>query len=504
MQRTNQLLLAGMVMSAGCMTLTSTAQHRVFSGKIITPRASELNILDQVFSEQTVCTFPVAELMAFVRAHSEFMSLSLQIDQKHIWTIDLWENEMRSPDYIAEQTGESGRIRLPRSECITYAGNITGHPEQIVRLNITDDRIWGYLNTSDGMFYIEPLRALIEGTASDLFVVYREKSLIRREGRTCGVTEHVSQHEPALEMESMERSMTGDDCRKLEIATESDWEFYDDGETLSDIIGNLNMVEGIYQSYFNMSFLIVYQHEWTTSDDPYTNDESGCNGYGEMDQFAEYWYNNFGHIRRDINVLYSEKDYEGSTIGCAMTSAFHDNEDNDGFVSGGAVRGAYCVNEWIDGFYTETDRMRLVAHEMGHIFGASHDDSNCGIFESGNIMCSSLIYASSVFLTQAIDEMEVDMNSASDELNDGRSALRIRDFPINSQQNGLVITDIEQATGNEWIIDGQIVFGTLFEPPQPFTFQATENIKLKPGFKVMPSGDYALKLKIGACDINGY
>jgi hypothetical protein len=182
---------------------------------------------------------------------------------------------------------------------------------------------------------------------------------------------------------------TGDDCRKLSIATESDFEMFSASSTFSDILGNLNLVEGVYANFYDMDFIVVYQHECSTVADPYPTTESGCGGFGTLQQFGAEWRTNFTNIRIDITVLYSRKEINVNTIGCEWIGVFGNGSENDGVVDGvGTTFRPYSVNQWDwqGGSTSDASRRALVAHEMGHNFGGTHD-SNGGC---ANIMCPTI------------------------------------------------------------------------------------------------------------------
>jgi len=491
-----------------CLTLVlslghTTSAQRSYQGKIIQPSGETTRLLDGIFSNSLVFQMDVRQLHEYVSQNPKSCDVTLSIGNAHTWEIDLWQNEMRPSDHVAEATGPNGRVKLPRAPCTTYAGNLLGQPKNIVRLNVEPDRIWGYIWDENGkQHFVEPLREFVPGAASNVFIHYLPEDQLRTEERSCGASDPMEHFHPTMDTTLYDGStrMEGNDCRKLDIATEADWEFYDDGETLNDILGNLNMVEGIYFSYFQMTFRVRYQHIWTISADPYTSDESGCDGNGQMDEFATYWYNNFSHIRRDINVLYSEKDYTdgdlGGTIGCAMTGEFGNNEDNDGYVNDqSAIRGAYCVNEWIDGAWTANDRTHLIAHEMGHVFGASHDNSTDNIMESSFSILSS---AQSNFLTTTVSEMEAKMNWASSVANDGRSAIRERYFPSSTLTTFPMPTP-GIVSGNVTIADASCSFET--STAGAFTFSATDTVRLLPGFHASPEPGQDILMKIAGCGL---
>lgn len=461
----------------------------VFHATVVAVTRVQQQALEEAFTDHVVFQIDPDLLHRFVRSHPQRSRLTLEIGDIHRWSMHLNENEMRTPGYRAEQSGPNGTVILPRSECMTYQGYLLGTTHDI-RLNIESHRFWGYVTTASGMYFIEPLRQFDPSAPPDLFVVH-EKAARRLSSQA-----QCSADDIEIDLQHLDpgdlSDRADDDCRKLEIATESDWEFYDNGQTLQDIQGCLNMVEGIYYSQFTMRFKIVYQHEWTTSSDPYTNDASGCLGFGELNEFNAYWATNFTHVRRDINVLFSEKGYNDGKVGCAYTGAFGDDQDNNT-----ATTGAYCVVEWLDDFlvHTSADRMVCTAHEMGHIFGANHGTG---------IMTSTLDPGATSFSATSVSQMTVGMDhgSASPTTpdNDGRSTLRLRYLPAFAPDPYIAIAPwlTPNLSANEWWIDKPIVYSATG------TVQVTATAKtlLKPGFSYVDPGDGPLIINIGACNIN--
>ncbi len=141
---------------------------------------------------------------------------------------------------------------------------------------------------------------------------------------------------------------TGDNCRKLEIDTESDFEMFSASSTFSDILANLNLVEGVYANFYDMDFIVIYQHECSTVADPYPTTESGCGGFSTLQQFGAEWRTNFTNIRRDITVLYSRKEINVNKIGCEWIGVFGNGSENDGVVDGVCTTfRPYSVNQLI-------------------------------------------------------------------------------------------------------------------------------------------------------------
>jgi hypothetical protein len=365
-------------------------------------------------------------------------------------------------------------------------------------LNIEPNRVWGYITTAEGEYYIEPLNRFFDEAAEGSYILYNAHDVITTEEISCGADAQSEKVKNAQSFQGVPKA--GDDCRKLEIATESDFEMFDAGTNFNDILGNLNLVEDVYETYYAMEFLVTYQHEWATAADPYNTTESGCGGFGMLSIFAAEWRTNFGFVRRDINVLYSRKDFDLNTIGCASTGAFGDGSENDGvLLSSGISRGAYSVNQWEFGDFffptSDSERRTLVAHEMGHNFGAVHDTIDCN-----NIMCNS-INSSSVFFSTAQNQMNATMNVESAAANDGRSALRERYLePFENFLSNPPTGSTESA--NILIIDG-LIFPTTVSGSNTVQYNGSEEIRLNPGTAVVPINDATkIRFDIAPCSIN--
>lgn len=96
--------------------------------------------------------------------------------------------------------------------------------------------------------------------------------------------------------------------------------------------------------------------------------KSGCNGYGLLDTFQEYWNVNRGNVQRDVAQLFSgtELDCDSNgdcTIGCAIEGGACTSDEGYG-----VNNVAYSSNVALQAL--------LVSHEMGHNLGADHNDAS--------------------------------------------------------------------------------------------------------------------------------
>jgi hypothetical protein len=243
---------------------------------------------------------------------------------------------------------------MPRTECITWAGNLKENGADYVRLNIQDKKLSGCIIYHDKAVYLEPLTNFLSAASANKYVIY-ERGDTRPVNAFCGVTATAEQK--VNEKLSVLNVPLAADCRKIEIATESDWESHDNGLSSSDIVGNLNMVEPLYLGYFGAGIVVKYQHEWATSADPYTVKGICLSGTDRLEEFESYWQINYTWVKRDIAILYTSASLEGNNVGCAFTGAFSNAGD-----------GCYVTAQWNFSFPTDALRQVLCSTRDGPYF----------------------------------------------------------------------------------------------------------------------------------------
>ncbi|HEY9422364.1 MAG TPA: M12 family metallo-peptidase, partial [Thermoanaerobaculia bacterium] len=170
--------------------------------------------------------------------------------------------------------------------------------------------------------------------------------------------------------------------RRIDLATEADWEYYSIYGTNANaqIQGVINQIDGIYKNQLSITLRIVFQSVYTANTDPYTATDS----LALLTQFRNHWNANRGGVARDAAHLFTGRDMDGNTIGRAWLGVVCNNPGN-----------SYGVSQdyW--------NMVTLVAHEIGHNFGASHDDQVSPPADactgSGTIMCSIIQSGSTTF-----------------------------------------------------------------------------------------------------------
>ena len=281
------------------------------------------------------------------------------------------QRNLLSPRYRSEVTGEDGvQQQLPPPPVTTYRGSAVAGQEVVpARFTITSDRFEGVVFTPGDWHYIEPLRNYLPSAEVAELVVYKHSDIKRGQEWRCGVSRRLQEGRDRLAARAAATDTTT--TYTVEVATEADYEYvrYWGGSASAanrEILGILNQVEGVYETELNLKLEIVYQHAWTSSNDPYF----GTDGDELIRQFREYWNVNFISQGYDLAHLWTGKQ--------RLTKENEDGEEKEvaGQASLGTVcnpfysaHGSYGFSKRLDiGFYN----VFVTAHEIGHNFSAVH------------------------------------------------------------------------------------------------------------------------------------
>lgn len=286
--------------------------------------------------------------------------------------LNLIPRDLRSPQYRAEDTTVNGTRTLEKDAVTTFKGTVGGESNSEVRLTIDETKIEGYFVSEGNKYFIEPARRHSESAAKNDFIVYREGDLLAWHGFNCesDIGEKLERGKNFVLSNGIE-NLQG--MRVLELATEADFLFVSAtggaNATNNEILGTLNMVEGVFERELNITFSVVFQHTWSVQD-PFNTTSAQM----LLNSFRDYWNANYANVARDAAHLWSAK-----TIilnqGLAYSGVICNNPSY-----------AYAVSGRIE--WQEAKNL-ITAHEIGHNLGASHaeESQSCG-----NTLMNSTLY----------------------------------------------------------------------------------------------------------------
>lgn len=283
--------------------------------------------------------------------------------------------DLRSPRYRAESTGEDGVRRQIHPGPVTTFRGTAQVGQEIVRgsFTIADNRFEGVVFTPEDWHFIEPLQRFLPTAGNNQFVVYKQSDIKPGQGWRCGVP-----HRLQYVRDRLGPGVASNDTTTtyiVEIATEADYEYvqyWGSAESANqEIRGILNQVEGVYQPEVKLTLEVVFQHAWSSSNDPYTTIDASK----FLDEFREYWNADFldaegydlAHLWTGKERLTSENDIgEEITLGgfAQIAAVCRNRHGYNGY-------GAYGLSKR---YAYSNDKLIITAHEIGHNFSAGHPD----------------------------------------------------------------------------------------------------------------------------------
>jgi len=267
-----------------------------------------------------------------------------------------------APGYnLRIQTEDGLAVRQPQQQKL-YKGHVAGRPQDRVRLTVDEGFILGFFELGEEVYYIEPARRYAQARGlDDLYILYEKSQVRPRPDGTCAVAE---QSRMDHRLHQGERS--AGECYIVDIALAADYLLVQEqgsvGAAENEMLAILNAVQGNYDDEFEDQVLLQVVATFVSSCstcDPWT---SSTNVDALLPDFRN-WGNGggFGTTNYDLASLWSDRNFNGSTIGYA-------------YVGGICGSARYNINQHFTG---NLNLLRVLqAHELGHNFDAFHDASN--------------------------------------------------------------------------------------------------------------------------------
>jgi len=292
-------------------------------------------------------------------------------------TLDLHPHSVRSAEYqVLAQIEDGSFIETDPGIERTLRGRVVGVDGSMIAASLLEDGLHALIMMPDGdRIWIEPVGAAFPGAESGLYLVYRTSDVIPFEG-VCGVDdaligrEIVQVHDDLVPAGGMDGGIAGGICI-AQLACDADREYFLDYGSVSATQNRINAVVNAVNLQYEAQ--VALTHEITTilvrtvEPDPYSSSDSTT----LLCQFINEWTNNQSGIPRDVAHLFTGKSIQGGVIGQAADIG--DICNNNGCCGCGVfgTDGSYCMAEsdFNGSFSCATD---LTAHELGHLWGASH------------------------------------------------------------------------------------------------------------------------------------
>lgn len=373
--------LGGLVVAGGIVAVVSSQSkhpsHRLASTDLPAPqraiaastgstqvsRDSVMKDLEKSFHHVEVIELDPEKARANVKADGKF---DITINGQSV-ELKMVENELRSPNYFAEESTASGPIPLERTEVITYKGVATDSEGSIVRLSLDGSSVQGYVQLAGTKYYIEPASRFSPNANPNQSVVYKQQDAKVKPGTfenelpsAAGGTLSGKMDASAAKVAAAAGALSG--LRVLEVATDADFAFVNAlggvAKANAEALNILNMVDGAYQAQLGLTISVTYQTAWSSAD-PY----AGASADPILRALQTYWEANHKDVPRDTVHLFTgqqsvlSQGYAFVGTVCRFPSSAY---GLSGYVG------------WYPGAYL------ITAHEIGHNLGADHVDATQG------------------------------------------------------------------------------------------------------------------------------
>lgn len=320
-------------------------------------------------------------------------------------------NLMLEPNVeLASRLGSAEREQLQSLDVMLYTGYVEGDTNSWVRLSWLQGAWEGVFQFRDEIYLLDRLirvQDMLQSSGGDdqSQVVYAIKDLVFRQPidveQTVGAGSNVDMRGSITGIGILQEllSLVDDEALYLPVTIVADEEFiatHGDYST-AIIMGRINMVDGLYRNQVGVGIQLQSIELLSQNENLISTDASAL-----LNAFRIFMTTGEGNniIHDGIAHLFTGKNLDGYIVGMAWEGVLC----NDDF--------GFAINQDLS---SGTTSMLVFAHELGHNFGAPHDQQPGSVCEDALIsgIMSPFINGSTVFSSCSIEQMADDILNCS-------------------------------------------------------------------------------------------
>ncbi len=349
-------------------------------------------------------TSPAADdaLLALVNAelgldHSELVSLDVSptpgVEQTiaipiagREWAVRFAPHSVRAPGYqVLAQVADGSYVPVEPGVIRTLAGEVIENPGSRAAGSLLDDGLYATVVFADGsQWWIEPLAGRFAGAVGGQYVLYPADAP-NRIGGACATDESVFAGDDVQTGSGDDGGIAGGTQYTTELACDADREYYNAyGSSVPNVEARINSVVNLVNNQYTTQCDINHQITTiivrTAEPDPYSSNDSNT----LLTQFRSHWINNQSGVTRDVAKLFTGRSINGGIIGQAWA------------IGGICTDSGYCYS-WSDCCGSTACATDLCAHELGHLWAATHCTcSNPAFTMNPFITCANVFNTGSI------------------------------------------------------------------------------------------------------------